>query len=239
MTLSRERRLINGVWTSLTVDETGGGGGSQSLEAVRVPIAFDTPNLVVQEFAITNADTGTQVVTIAGSHASKFPVGRWAGIVGSSEADSTYTVASVTEVGGNTEVELLAALSGTFDAARLLNVGTAGVTVPVAAGDRVSQEVSVSVTTAFDGTAPAVYTWAGVTSAGNAGWINPFDLTTADAEISSGLWLYTDQANTAPATFIYPPADDSLVFFIGGSSYEDPVMTQGEGEIILQILRAA
>lgn len=49
MALEIARRLVGGIWRTGPVDEPNGGGGgsSQPIKIVRVPLAFDTPDLVV------------------------------------------------------------------------------------------------------------------------------------------------------------------------------------------------
>lgn len=99
-----------------------GASGPGSSVTRKFEIAFDTPGLTYQWFAVTGVNQGTKKFTIAGDHVAV--VGPILVVVGSSGNDQTYTVASVVLDTGNTVIEVVQAIpDATADGDLGTNVG--------------------------------------------------------------------------------------------------------------------
>lgn len=280
MTLEVGRRYVNGEWVTNIADETpgsGGGvpdggttgqvltkasnadqdvdwepsGGSSPFTVVRVPIAFDTPNLAVQAFPITVADPGTGTFTIAGDHTALFPPAATFTVSGSSLNDGTYTVTSATLNGGNTEILTVEGFADNTADGNVVNAAngatTAGITLytPAAGELWLVAASSVSVPAAFDGSTTTLF----ISPQDAADYQNGFvafsgiDLTVPDidqtTDATGAVTKPTDYlASTANAVWLFNDATP-LRLVVDDGSNGAPGSTQGEGEVVLLVLAAA
>lgn len=226
-------------------------GGSQTIEYVRTEIAFDTANLSVQSFAITDADLGTNSVTVAGNHTALFPAGRIAAIAGSSLNDyDGYVILSSSFGGGNTTVVFDSPpLNDETADGNLINSGTAGVTVAtLGEGDALlighaAGLLICSIPTVFDGSTPRLNIYP--SDAALQGYVSVLndniDATTADSGGNySNLWKGPGNTSDTASAILYPAGGTGslIVQLFEDSTHAPPGSAAGEAVIWVPVLRA-
>lgn len=238
--------VVSGDWAGAAP-----GGGAQTLEYVRTEIAFDTPNLSVQAFAITDADMGANSVTVAGNRTALFPAGRIAAIAGSSSNDyDGYVILSSSFGGGNTTVVFDSpSLNDETADGDLVNSGTAGVTVATLGdGDALLCGSTAALwvcerPTAFNGSSPQLNLYP--SDAALQGYVSflgaAIDADTADdGDNYSGLWKEPVAVSTSSQSVVYPTDGTGAVVvqLFTESTHGAPGSTAGEAVIRIPVLRA-
>lgn len=142
------RRLVNGVWRTVQVDEDagggGGGGGSQPGAWTFKDFLFEEPDAPTL-LPIVAVDLGEQTVTVDGDHTAHFPTGPSDGvggapfaITGSTGNDSTYVALGSALVGGQTVVSVNTSYNSLSDATADGSLGQQlAATFPIAAGSTI------------------------------------------------------------------------------------------------------
>lgn len=249
MTLERSRRLVNGVWRYVTASENGG-GGSQTLKVVRVPIAFDTENLAVQSFPQVSAAQATSTFVIAGDQTALFPAG--GGLTSTSDLNSgAYTVVSSSFGGGNTTIVVGESVADEGATGDIINAGNgvtgSGIEVYVPAAGELWQSYAsyLSIPTAWDGSTPKAWLYQeGAADYQNSlALVSSVDLTTADSDAT----VEQNGSITEPVTTFTTAADPVQLFnaatplriVVDDGNGGAPGSGQGEGEIVLFIVPAA
>ena len=221
----------------------GGNGGSNPLSVVRVPIAFDDSGITPTGLPITAVSVDNQTFTVSGNHAASFPAGRFTSVFGSSSNDNPYTVVAASFGAGSTVIEVMETPNDdTADGVIFAVTGVAVATISsgdvLLAADQVS---TIFVSEAWDGDSPAGYLFCDGSAdySSDIGAFSSRDLTAEDSDVSqSGLGLFQTTSGMFSGDPIRFTATTDLLFVIDNGQYGDPVSSQGEGEIILFVLKA-
>ncbi len=248
MTQEIVRELIDGVWTT-TYASQGGGGGSQPF--VRIPIAFDMPNIHVETFAITAVGVDpANTFTIAGDHAALFPPGFLFTVAGSTLNDGIYTV--VTAVFGSATVITVeeavadATVDGTVtnDCPNGDPVTSSGIVLYTPTpGDIWLPNLAAtgfSETTPWDGSSPTGFVFMQGTPdyTLSLDFASPLDLSIGDTPGGDGhLSLLDNICGSTVGPVRFNDATPLMLVVTDGSG-GDPGSTAGEGEIVLFIVAA-
>jgi len=236
------RRKDPGQAWETEVDTGGGGGGSESPLIVRMAIAFDTPDLVTttEPFPITAVDQGDQTFTVAGDQTAAFADGLNFTVSGSTGNDGTYNCVTSVFGSGVTVITTFEAIpDATVDGDAIGNVRPVGIVIYTPTpGDVLPLGQSfVVLPTAFDGNNPTVRF--GVAS----------DRVIFDNSIGEPPLTDEDNVDSAYASVIqgvgFPTSSvvfttaEPIVVFVDDGNGGAPGSTEGEGEMILYIVKAS
>lgn len=230
--------------------------GTGAVERVALPLAFNTPGLVMPADAITAVVQLAKTFAVAGDRTARYVPGP-CGVFGSTGNNGTYTVVSAVFALGTTTITVAEAIPDATADGSLCLTGPVGIKVTdLNPGDLIygldnngDTPWIVSVPTAFDGATPVLLN---IYGASNRGPLptpitasNTFDLSVADVAMnfSEAGTMFSAAIATWPSTgaAVVCRAPTSLYVVLagnGGPSLVDPGSTTGDAELFMVIERA-
>lgn len=217
----------------------GAGGGSQPIEVVRVPIAFDDVGIVVTMLEITAVTDGPgSTVTVAGDHAAAFPAGSACRIFNSNAIDDGYTVVSAVFGAGSTVISITEEL-GDDSVSGSVYDNTSGVVIytPVADDVLFGGWLSLPGETEWDGSTPRLHFQVEGDDPGGGAEVN-FDCN--DTNVQNNVTASVVKSSVLSSSRqVLAQGTKPFRLFVDDNSYGDPGSLQGAGEIVLLIAKAS